>query len=142
MIKETVTFNNLNGDEVTQSMYFHLTAREHTKIAAKYSGDIEKHCELLVESNDAAKMIDFLEDIILSAYGEKSSDGLRFIKTAEVRANFEYSMAYAELFEILLTDIERTKGFFGGLADSTHGSKLEALAKKGKKTKKESEVQN
>ena len=64
-------------------------------------------------------MINFIEELVLNAYGKKSPDGKSFIKTPEIRKEFEYSQAYAELFEELLTNQDETERFANGIATQT-----------------------
>src|SRR5699024_3200727 len=53
--------------------------------------------------------------LILQSYGVKSADGKKFIKNAEIRSDFENSIAYAELFTELLLNPDQTKEFAEGL---------------------------
>lgn len=111
MFVKEITYKDFNGQELTERFYFHYSTPEATRMMAKYGGNIEEYAKKLVENNNANDMIAFIEDIILSAYGKKSSDGKSFIKRPEFREAFEYSNAYAELFEELLTNEESLQDF-------------------------------
>lgn len=115
MLKKTIKYVDFNEKEVTEDFYFNLTTPEVTKMVAKIGDDIDKHAEKLAESGDYEGIIDFVEMLILTSYGVKSEDGKRFVKSKEARENFEYSAAYAELFEQLMTDPEQSKAFGQGL---------------------------
>lgn len=115
MLKKTIKYVDFNEQEVSEDFYFNLTTPEVTKIVAKIGDDIDKHAEKLAESGDYEAIIDFVEMLILTSYGVKSEDGKRFVKSKEARENFEYSAAYAELFEQLMTDTEQSKAFGQGL---------------------------
>ena len=109
MLKKKVTYLDFNDQEVTEEFYFNLTTPEVTKMIAKIGDDIDKHAEKLAASGDYEGIIDFVEMLILTSYGVKSEDGKRFVKSKEARENFEYSAAYAELFEQLMTDQNNRK---------------------------------
>ena len=115
MLKKTIKYVDFNEQEVTEDFYFNLTTPEVTKMVAKIGDDIDKHAEKLAASGDYEGIIDFVEMLILTSYGVKSEDGKRFVKSKEARENFEYSAAYAELFEQLMADPEQSKAFGQGL---------------------------
>lgn len=120
MLKKTVTYENFDGSTVTEDFYFNLTTPELTRLMAECDGDIQVYAEKLAKSGDGVAMIEFLEKMILRSFGIKSDDGKRFVKTPKVREDFEYSAAYAELFEQLMTQPTAAQQFGAGLV---HGAK-------------------
>ena len=48
--------------------------------------------------------MEFFENFLKSAYGEKSDDGRRFMKSEEISRAFMETPAYEVLFEKLVTD--------------------------------------
>lgn len=119
MLKKTLKYTDYEGNEVTEDLYFNLNKLEVTRMAARYGGDIEKHIEKVIAKQDLSEMMNVLEDLILSSYGVKSEDGKRFIKTKEIREDFEYSIAYSEIFSEILLNPEETKKFGMGLVAAT-----------------------
>ena len=115
MIKKTLTYYDFNDQEVTEELYFHLSSIELTRMIAKYDGDLEGYINKIVAAGDLMAMVNILEDLLLSSYGVKSEDGRRFIKGPEVVNSFEWSQAYAELFETLLNNPKETREFGIGL---------------------------
>lgn len=124
MYKKTITYTNLNGDTITEVLFFKLSRKEALKIMNKYIGtDYDKKVvtdfiSKVTKTKDVMTIISFIEDIILSAYGEKSEDGNRFIQTKEVKDKFESSIAYAELFERFITNSDELKEFVDNVASS------------------------
>lgn len=102
MYKKTVVYENYNGEEVTEILYFHLSELEMTRINFKNGGDVSKRIEYLIATKNMDAMIQLMEEIVLAAYGIKSEDGTRFLKSAETREAFSNSLAYSELFMELL----------------------------------------
>lgn len=113
MLEKKISYIDLNGNEQTDTYLFNYTKREATKLFAKYDGDIMGYITKLIDAgqNGYSLIIDMIEDIILGAVGHKSPDGKAFVKSPEFRAQFEQTVAYAELFDELLTDENAMKEF-------------------------------
>lgn len=142
MLKKSITYVTFDGVEVTEDFYFNLTTPEVTRIQAKLGDDIDKHAKHLAMSNDLDGMLDFIEIMVLDSYGVKSQDGKRFMKSPEIRAEFEYSAAYAELFEELLLNPKEAQAFGEGLAKGQGNTKKKEdmiAAYKAKQAQKEEE---
>jgi hypothetical protein len=121
MFKHAITYVNFNGDEKTEDFYFHLSMPEVTRLQAELGKPLDEYAK--EASSNMKEMIDFLERIVLSSYGRKTSDGNSFHKSKELRENFEHSQAYAELFEQLITDQEFAKRFSAGIVDNGKAKK-------------------
>lgn len=117
MFKQEITYTDFNGNERKEDFYFHLSIPEVTRIEAEIGKPIKEYTEELAASMDMKKLLTFLEMIVLNAYGKKTSDGRSFHKSKELREEFEYSQAYAELFEKLLTNPDLAHKFGEGVAN-------------------------
>lgn len=104
MFKKTVTYTDYNGEERTEDFYFNLNKAEIIKIAARYPGGIKEHFEAIIKDRDMEGVLDMFDMLILESYGEKSSDGRRFVKSKEIRDAFTQTEAYSELLTEFLTD--------------------------------------
>lgn len=104
MLKQTVSYINFLGASVTEDLYFHLSTVEITRLLAEYGGELEIYIQNLVSNNDTDGIIKVIENILLSSYGIRTADGNSFEKSLEIRHKFENSIAYAELFEKILTE--------------------------------------
>ena len=104
MYKKTVVYENYDGEEVKETLYFHLSELEMTRINFKNGGDVGERIKYLIATDDMDGMIQLMEDIILAAYGVISEDGKRFEKSAEAREAFSNSLAYSDLFMEMLLD--------------------------------------
>lgn len=126
MYKKTLTYTNYNGEEITEDLYFHLNQRDLIKITAKFAKGIKnaKDVDLtiisqqILQEGDWPRVVELLEDCILGAYGVRTPDGQQFIKSKEVRDNFEYSIAYAEMFDQMLSDPKEMQAFMKNVVDS------------------------
>lgn len=79
MLKKTITYEDLNGDEVTDTFHFNFTKLELLETDLKLEG-LEDTVRRLTETQDSQQAYKLFKDIILSAYGEKSPDGKYFLK--------------------------------------------------------------
>lgn len=118
MFKQTIEYTDFNGAERKEDFYFHLSSPEVLRLEAEIGRPISEHTKELVDNKDMKKLLDFLEKMILNSYGKKTSDGKSFHKSKELRDEFEYSQAYAELFEQLLTNPDLARKFGESVADN------------------------
>ena len=124
MFKKKISYVDFNGTQRTEDFYFHLSVPEVTRLEAKVGGKpLEEYTKELVHNQDMEKMIQFIEDLVISSYGVKSDDGKRFLKGPKIREEFEYSQAYAELFEELLLKPDAARKFAEGIGTQTKNSK-------------------
>ncbi len=116
MIKQTVTYIDYDGTQRTEDKYFHMTKRELIKWETESgSGGMDKFIEKIIETEDRKTLIEMFDDLILRAYGEKSIDGRSFVKTPELRKEFEDSACYDQLFMDLIQDTDKLTTFVNGL---------------------------
>lgn len=118
MFKHTIAYTDFNGNERKEDFYFHLSVPEVIRLEAEIGKPLDQYTKELAADMNLEKLLNFLEKVILSSYGRKTSDGKSFYKSKELRAEFENSQPYAELFEQLLTNPELAKRFGQGVADN------------------------
>lgn len=104
MYVKKITYTDFDGNKNTEDFYFNLTETELTRLNASYPGGLSYHINKIIRTGDNLKIMPLFEDIILSAYGEKSSDGKRFIKSDILKEEFKQTMAYDTLMVELLKD--------------------------------------
>jgi hypothetical protein len=114
VLKKTITYEDFNGQERTEDFYFNLSKTELVELEIG-SGGLAQKLKTIVETNDGAEILDEFKRIVLLAYGKKSEDGRRFIKTQELRDEFEQTNAYSELFMELATNAEEAAAFIRGI---------------------------
>lgn len=123
MFKHEIKYVDFNGQERKEDFYFHLSLPEVTRLEVEIGRPIGEHAQELAAQQDMKTLLPFLEKVILSAYGKKTSDGKSFYKSKDIRDEFEYSQAYAEFFEELLTKPELARKFGEGVADNGKAKK-------------------
>lgn len=112
MYKRVIKYTDYNGDERSETFYFNLSKNELVKMNFSKDGGYENYARSIIEANDGKEIIDTVETLILSAYGEKSPDGRQFIKSKELSESFAQTAAYDALFTELCTDANKAAEFF------------------------------
>ena len=115
MLKRSITYKDFNGNEVSDIHYFNLTRTELIEMEFNESGTLSELLQRIVDTNNHASLISEFKRLILLAYGVKSDDGKRFIKTQELRDEFVQSAAYDELFMELATNDKSASDFVNGI---------------------------
>lgn len=128
MLKQNVKYLDFDGVEQTETLYFNINRMELIAMQARYGkDDMAKYIERIAQEEDFGKIHDLLNDIILTAYGKKSEDGKRFIKSEELKEEFRTSLAYEALTESFFDDEGQTLGkFVQGITSTIRG--LESAA--------------
>ena len=104
MHKEIITYTDLNGVQRTENFYFDLSKPEIVKMQSSAKGGYDVQLKSIAASLDGAKIMEFFENFISKAYGVKTEDGRRFMKSDEISRSFMETPAYEVLFEKLVTD--------------------------------------
>ena len=121
MLKKTVTYVDYNGVERTEDFYFNLSKAEVTEMELSVEGGFSKMLEEIVKSNDNARILEIFKEMVLKAYGEKSADGRRFIKSKELAEAFSQTEAYSEIFMELAMDEKAAAAFVNGIMPANLG---------------------
>ncbi len=137
MLKRSITYTDFNGNEVTEDFFFHLSKAEMVELEMSTPGGLSKKLQEIVEANDGNIIIQTFKDLLLRAYGKRSEDGKRFIKTEEIRQDFQTSEAYSVLFMELVTNAEAAAEFVNGVVPQGLEGDMEKLVEE--RRKKEAE---
>ena len=115
MLKKTITFTDYNGVERTEDFYFNLSKAELMEMQLSTAGGFLEVLKKIVATKDTPELVKLFKSIILKAYGEKSADGRRFIKSEELSTEFSQTEAYSSLYVELSTDTEAASNFINGI---------------------------
>ena len=121
MLKKTITYTDYNGLKRTEDFYFNLSKAEVMEMELSTTGGLAEMIKRIVAAQDQPAIIKIFKDLILKAYGEKSADGKRFVKSDELAIAFSQTEAYSILFMELATDADAAAKFVNGIvpADAT-----------------------
>lgn len=115
MLKKTIAYTDYNGVERKEDFYFNLTKAEIMEMEMSTSGGFVEMINRIVAAQDAPAIIQVFKEMIFKAYGEKSPDGKRFIKSKEISEAFAQTEAYSQLFMELATDADAASNFVNGI---------------------------
>ncbi len=115
MLKKTITYTDYNGTERTEDFYFNLSKAEAMEMEMGTSGGLTETIKKIIAAQDNPSIIKIFKDFILKAYGEKSLDGKRFIKSKEISEAFSQTEAYSQLFMELATNADAAAEFVNGI---------------------------
>lgn len=119
MLTKTIKYTDYNGVEREEKFLFNLSKAELMEMEMGTAGGLAETIQTIVQTQDAPKIIEMFKKLILKAYGEKSADGKRFIKTDEngkpLSIGFSQTEAYSELFMELATDDVKAADFVKGI---------------------------
>lgn len=120
MLVKTVKYTDFNGVEKTKECHFHMSKREMLEMQASVKGGLDKFLKKMLAEKDEEGMTNFFLNLFIKAYGEKSEDGERFVKSAEKTDAFIESNACDALLEEILTSEDSILGFVNGVMPAKH----------------------
>ncbi len=145
MFKKSMTFDDLEGNEVTQVFYFNYNKMEIAELLEfgciqKYADPnrtytpLEKQLEILTlspeetgltEAENTRRAYEIFQDLILDAYGVKEADNVTFTKNAALREGWANHVAFVELIFEFIANPQLAATFI----ESCLPSKMVAAAK-------------
>lgn len=125
MLKKSITFEDYNGNQVTEDFFFNFSKAELIEMEMIEQGGLTKLLQKIIDEQDGSKIIEMFKRIILQSVGRKSEDGRRFIKSDEIRREFEQTDAYSTLFMELATDAKAASDFMNGVIPASLAAEVE-----------------
>jgi hypothetical protein len=129
-----VTYEDFDGNTQSETLYFNISKSELFKLEATFgemdtqdpaTPDAPKQRKGLMaylqdatKSGDPRQLMTAFETIVKTAYGVKTADGRRFVKTDEQAEEFLSSPAYDALFMELVSVDNAAAEFIQGLLPS------------------------
>lgn len=124
MLKREITYEDFDGNKQTDTFYFNLTRSEMIELEVGYKDGLEAVLRRIIETNDRQKLIAEFKNLVLLAYGVKSEDGKRFIKSDQLREEFTQTPAYDSLFMELATNDDAAATFIKGIVPKDFAKEL------------------
>lgn len=111
MLQKTITYTDYNGTERTEDFFFNYKQSEIMEMELETDGGLAAQLQRITQKQDVPKVAKFFKNFVLGAYGERSADGKRFVKSKELREEFEQTEAYSVLILELLSDAKIAADF-------------------------------
>lgn len=115
MLKKIITYTDYNGVERTEPFYFNLSKAELMEMELGVTGGMTEMLDKIIAAKDAPSLMKTFKEMIMKAYGVKSDDGKRLIKSEELSIAFTQTEAYSVLFMELITDDKAAADFVNGI---------------------------
>lgn len=117
--KKIMSTNYNTGEQKERTYYFNLTKAELMEMQLSVDGGLQEYVQKIIEAEKTPQLVELFKKLILMSYGEKSDDGMRFMKKAadghRLSDDFEQTDAYSELFTELATNSESATAFVNGI---------------------------
>ena len=131
MLQKSIKYVDYNGVERDEVFLFNLTKAELMEMELGTTGGLTEMIQKIIQTKDQPSIIKIFKELILKAYGEKSADGKRFIKTDEhgnpLSRAFSETEAYSNLFMELSTDDKAAAAFVNGIIPEGLSKELEGV---------------
>ena len=116
MLMKKIKYKDFNGKDREDEFYFHMTKADVIKwITTTGNYTLDAVLMKLIKTENVKDIIGEIDYLITESYGEKSLDGIRFMKSPEIKAKFVESNAYSELFMEIASDAKKAAEFFNGI---------------------------
>lgn len=123
MLKKIIEYTDYNGNVRKETFYFNMSKAELIEQEMSVNGGYSEMVQRITEAQDMPTLMKLIRELILSAYGEKSADGKRFIKSKELSEAFSQTEAYSSLMMELMTDSKAAAQFVVGIMPSDLAAK-------------------
>ena len=128
MLKKIITYTDYNGVERTEPFYFNLSKAELMEMELGVTGGMTEMLDKIIAAKDAPSLMKTFKEMIMKAYGVKSDDGKRLIKSEELSIAFTQTEAYSVLFMELITDDKAAADFVNGIIPNEIQTEVAAQA--------------
>ena len=128
MLKKIITYTDYNGVERTEPFYFNLSKAELMEMELGVTGGMTEMLDKIIAAKDAPSLMKTFKEMIMKAYGVKSDDGKRLIKSEELSIAFTQTEAYSVLFMELITDDKAAADFVNGIIPNEIQAEVAAQA--------------
>ena len=123
MLKETIAYKNYNNEDVTQTCYFDLSEEEIAGMELSVHGGFAEMIETAAATQDEPTLWKIFTEMVLKAYGEKSADGMHFMKSDEISHKFRCTKAYSIIVMKMVRDAKYASNFINNIVPEGAGKK-------------------
>lgn len=102
MIKQHVSYKDYDGNKVEKDLWFHLNKSDLAKMSLGFDNGLIDGLTELQKKGDKKAVAEFIDNLLVNAYGIRKPGSDVFLKTPEVKEDFQYSLAHDEILMMLL----------------------------------------
>ena len=115
MYVKEIEYTDFNGVARKEKFYFNLTKAEILDMELGKTGGLTEYIQKIIAAQDTPAIMALFKNLLLKSYGVKSDDGRRFVKNDQVRADFEQTQAFSDLYMLLALDDEEASRFINAI---------------------------
>lgn len=126
MLSKEITYIDYNGVERKETFRFNLSKAEIMEMELSVQGGFAEMVDRIIQTKDTPALIEIFKELICKAYGVKSPDGRRFIKSKDLTDEFTQTEAYSNLFMELALNSDSAATFVNGILPQDFDQKVTA----------------
>ena len=130
MLAKKIKYVDYNGDDQERTFLFNLNKAEIAEMEMTTPGGLVNHINKITDAQNLPELTALFKTLILKSYGEKSSDGQRFVKSKELSTEFSETEAYSELFVELISNADAAANFVNGIVPTVSNEQIAQAEKK------------
>lgn len=115
MYVKEIEYTDFNGVTRKEKFYFNLTKAEILDMELGKTGGLTEYIQKILEAQDTPAIMSLFKSLLLKSYGVKSEDGRRFVKNDQIRAEFEQTQAFSDLYMLLALDDNEASKFVNAI---------------------------
>jgi hypothetical protein len=128
MISETIAFETLSGEPITEEFHFSISESEAAEMAMRHhvkgGSELLEYFQTISDAEDGNAMMDAFMNMIRKSIGFKHENNIQFVKTQDYTDRFMQSDAYNRLFLRLLREPEYAQRFLNGILPANIQKKI------------------
>lgn len=125
MYKITETYTDYDDNQRTEDFYFNYSQAELADMQFSVAGGLAGMIDTIIKTNDFPELVKLFRELIQKAYGQKSNDGRRFIKSPELTKEFTETEAYSQIYIRLATDTNAAQEFLNNVISKNMRDKMQ-----------------
>lgn len=130
MYKIKKKYTDFKGTKREEEFCFNLTKAEVVEwLSTKGDYTLDEVILKLMSEYNMKEVIGIFKDLIHRAYGKISLDGRRFIKSDEVKAEFEETEVYSDIFMDIVSDEKKAAEFVNGILPKDLTDEIDKIVK-------------
>lgn len=102
MIKQHVSYEDYDGNKVEKDLWFHLNKSDLAMMSLGFDNGLIEGLTELQQKGDKKAVAEFIDNLLVNAYGVRKPGSDVFLKTPEIKEYFQYSLAHDEILMMLL----------------------------------------
>ena len=127
MLKRPINYEDFDGKQTQDDFYFNLTQTELMEMELDYGDSLGEALQKIVDTQDSRLIYNEFKKLILAAFGEKSADGKRHVKSPEISLGFTQTAAFDALIVEFFENQDTLVAFIKGILPKKIVDQIDAV---------------